>query len=355
MKLTTSLAVSALLAAGTALAAPHEARQQRRQFGSGVPGSDGDGAAVNGFTSGGRNQGQEQGQWQWQPSVNWGAASAPSASASASTDCNSSSHQQQPTQTAAPTSYYYTNPSATAPTTTTTTASVDHRASTSTATNYQINENWAGAVLESAPASSATYTYVAATFTLPAVTPTAAASSADTQAVSFWVGIDGATAGNSIWQTGVDIYVDSRNETSFAAWYEWYPANSVDVEMDFAIGDVVFASVEATSSTAGTAVIENRTTGKKLTMHATAPSESARLEGQNAEWIVEDLAVDGDGLTLVGFEDAVFTGCVARTADGESYGLEDGAALYAVQDTYSSSVQAVPEIVSGEKLVVRYQ
>ncbi|RAH64358.1 A4/G1 family peptidase [Aspergillus aculeatinus CBS 121060] len=347
MKLTTSLAVSALLAASTALAAPHEARQQRRQFGSGVPG--GDGAAVNGFTSGGRNQGQGQGQGQWQPSVNWGAASAPSASASASTDCNSnSSQQQQPTQTAAPTSYSYS----TAPTTT---ASVDHGASTSTATNYQINENWAGAVLESAPASSATYTYVAATFTLPAVTPTAAASSADTQAVSFWVGIDGATAGNSIWQTGVDIYVDSRNETSFAAWYEWYPANSVDVEMDFAIGDVVFASVEATSSTAGTAVIENRTTGKKLTMHATAPSDSAKLEGQNAEWIVEDLAVDGDGLTLVGFEDAVFTGCVARTADGESYGLADGAALYAVQDTYSSSVQAVPEIVSGEKLVVRYQ
>ncbi|RAH44074.1 concanavalin A-like lectin/glucanase [Aspergillus brunneoviolaceus CBS 621.78] len=334
MKLTTSLAVSALLAAGTALAAPHEARQQRRQFGSGVPDGDGAAAAVNGFTSGGRNQGQGQGQGQGH------------------TDCNSSSHQQQPTQTAAPTSYHYTNPSVAAPTTT---ASVDHRASTSTATNYQINENWAGAVLESAPASSATYTYVAATFTLPAVTPTAAASSADTQAVSFWVGIDGATAGNSIWQTGVDIYVDSRNETSFAAWYEWYPANSVDVEMDFAIGDVVFASVEATSSTAGTAVIENRTTGKKLTMHATAPSDSAKLEGQNAEWIVEDLAVDGDGLTLVGFEDAVFTGCVAETADGESYGLEDGAALYAVQDTYSSSVQAVPEIVSGEKLVVRYQ
>ncbi|RAH86284.1 concanavalin A-like lectin/glucanase, partial [Aspergillus japonicus CBS 114.51] len=231
---------------------------------------------------------------------------------------------------------------------------VTHGASSNNAVNYQINENWAGAVLESAPAASATYTYVAATFTLPAVTPTAAASSADTQAVSFWVGIDGATGGNSIWQTGVDIYVDSRNETSFAAWYEWYPLNSVDVAMDFAIGDVVFASVEATSSTAGTAVIENRTTGKKVTMHATAPSESAKLTGQNAEWIVEDLAVDGDGLTLLGFADAVFTGCVARTADGKSYNLDDGAALYAVQDTYSSSVQAVPEILGSGELQVTY-
>ncbi|PYI28672.1 concanavalin A-like lectin/glucanase [Aspergillus indologenus CBS 114.80] len=350
MKLTTSLAVSALLAAGTVLAAPHEARPQRRQFGAGGVG----------FTSGGKNPGQGQGQGQGQPSFNWGGAAVPSASAS--TDCsgsnsnsnsNSNSQQQQAAPTAAPTSSTpNTSATSAAPTTT---ARVTHGASSNNAANYQINENWAGAVLESAPAASATYTYVAATFTLPAVTPTAAASSADTQAVSFWVGIDGATGGNAIWQTGVDIYVDSENATSFAAWYEWYPRNSVDVAMEFAIGDVVVASVEATSSTAGTAVLENRTTGKKVTMQATAPSESARLTGQNAEWIVEDLAVDGDGLTLLGFADARFTGCVARTADGKSYNLDDGAALYAVQDTYSSSVQAVPEILGSGELQVTYQ
>ncbi|RAL11376.1 A4/G1 family peptidase [Aspergillus homomorphus CBS 101889] len=293
MKFTTSLAMGALLASSTALAAPHD----RRQF-SGFGGGD------SKFTSGGKSD---------QPWGNGFAAADGSSSAVSSSNCDEDA-------------------------------------------NYMINENWAGVVLESAPASSATYTYVAATFTLPSVTPTAAPSSSDTQAVSFWVGIDGATAGNSIWQTGVDIYVDSNNETSFAAWYEWYPLNSVNVEMDFSIGDVVFASVEATSDSTGTAIIENRTTGKSITMHGSAPDTASKLQGQNAEWIVEDLAVDGDGFTFLDFGDAFFTGCVAKTADGKEYNLaSDSAALYAVQDTHSSSVQAVPKILGNEKLQVTFQ
>ncbi|PYH42667.1 A4/G1 family peptidase [Aspergillus saccharolyticus JOP 1030-1] len=347
MKFTSPLVMSALLA-GTALAAPHDV-PQRRQFGGGNGGFNGfpGGGFGGGFTSSGMNQGPGQGQGQ--PAANWGA-SLPSASFNAPQQ-----QQQQPTQTLAPTSYAAAAATSTSATSTPAPTDANHRASTSNSADYIVNENWAGAVLESAPASSATYTYVAATFTLPSVTPTAAASSSDTQAVSFWVGIDGATAGNSIWQTGVDIYVDSNNATSFAAWYEWYPANSVDVEMEFSIGDVVFASVEATSDSAGTAVIENMTTGKKITMSATAPDSSSKLQGQNAEWIVEDLAVDGDGLTLVDFDEAFFTGCVAKTADGKSYNLDSGAALYAVQDTYSDSVQAVPEILSSEKLQVTFQ
>ncbi|KAE8413276.1 peptidase A4 family-domain-containing protein [Aspergillus pseudocaelatus] len=176
--------------------------------------------------------------------------------------------------------------------------------------NYIINANWAGAVQETAPAASATYSYVAATFTLPSVTPTAASSSA-TQAVSLWVGIDGATSGDAIWQAGVDIYVQN-GQPSFAGWYEWYPANSVDIDLEFNFGDVVFTSVESTSNSEGVAVIENLTTGKNATVTASAPAATATLTGQNAEWILEDLAVDGDGLTFVNFGEAAFTGCVAK-------------------------------------------
>ncbi|KAF7590388.1 hypothetical protein BBP40_002889 [Aspergillus hancockii] len=217
--------------------------------------------------------------------------------------------------------------------------------------DYQINENWAGAVQETAPAATATYSYVAATFTLPSVTPTAA-SSDETQAVSFWVGIDGATSGDAIWQAGVDIYVQN-GQPSFAGWYEWYPANSVDIDLEFNFGDVVFASVESTSESEGVAIIENLTTGKNVTVTASAPASTATLTGQNAEWILEDLAVDGDGLTLVDFGEASFTGCVAR-AGGKEYGL-DGSALYAVQDSSSNTVQAVPTVVSDSELKVTYQ
>ncbi|OGM39918.1 hypothetical protein ABOM_011368 [Aspergillus bombycis] len=199
--------------------------------------------------------------------------------------------------------------------------------------SYLINENWAGAVQETAPAASATYSYVAATFTLPSVTPTAASSSSssssETQAASFWVGIDGATSGDAIWQAGVDIYVQN-GQPSFAGWYEWYPANSVDIDLEFNFGDVVFASVESTSNSEGVAVIENLTTGKNVTVTASAPAATATLTGQNAEWILEDLAVDGDGLTFVDFGEATFTGS-------------------------SNTVQAVPTIVSDSELKVTYQ
>ncbi|KNG80057.1 hypothetical protein ANOM_011760, partial [Aspergillus nomiae NRRL 13137] len=138
-----------------------------------------------------------------------------------------------------------------------------------------------------------------------------AAPSSETQAASFWVGIDGATSGDAIWQAGVDIYVQN-GQPSFAGWYEWYPANSMDIDLEFHFGDVVFASVESTSSSEGVAVIENLTTGKNVTVTASAPAATATLTGQNAEWILEDLAVDGDGLTFVDFGEATFTGCVAR-------------------------------------------
>ncbi|GMF89070.1 unnamed protein product [Aspergillus oryzae] len=217
--------------------------------------------------------------------------------------------------------------------------------------DYLINENWAGAVQTTAPAASATYSYVAATFTLPSVTPTAASSS-ETQAASFWVGIDGATSGDAIWQAGVDIYVQN-GKPSFAGWYEWYPANSVNIDLEFNFGDVVFTSVESTSNSEGVAVIENLTTGKNVTVTASAPAATATLTGQNAEWILEDLAVDGDGLTFVDFGEATFTGCVAK-AGGKEYGL-GGSALYAVQDRSSNTVQAVPTIVSDSELKVTYQ
>ncbi|KAE8352561.1 peptidase A4 family-domain-containing protein [Aspergillus coremiiformis] len=215
--------------------------------------------------------------------------------------------------------------------------------------NYQLNENWAGAVQVAAPAS-ATYSYVAATFTLPTVTPTAAPSS-EIQAASLWVGIDGATSPDAIWQAGVDIYIQN-GKPSFAGWYEWYPASSVDIDLEFNFGDVVFASVESTSNRDGVAIIENLTTGQNVTATASAPAATATLTGTNAEWILEDLAVDGNGLSLVNFGEATFTGCVAR-ADGQEVGL-DGSSLYEVQDDSSKTVQAVPSIVSGSELKVTY-
>ncbi|RAL04931.1 A4/G1 family peptidase [Aspergillus ibericus CBS 121593] len=307
MKFTSTLALTALLAA-PALAGPHGHKISESRSGSsqdtfpGAPNANqgyGQGQAQPSF--GGFNQNQNQGQSQAQPT-----------STSTSTSTTS---QVAPAVT----------------------SSISH-SSSSSSSDYYVNENWAGAVQETS--GTATFSYVAATFTLPSVTPTAASSS-DTQSASFWVGIDGATGQNQIWQAGVDIYVEN-GETSFLGWYEWYPADTVSFDMDFNIGDVIVASVESLSSSEGVAILENLTTGKNVTATATAPSTSATLVGQTAEWILEDLAVDGDGLTLIDFGEAVFTGCVAK-AGGRTVNL-DGAELYAVEDSTSDHVQAAPEI-----------
>ncbi|PWY91249.1 concanavalin A-like lectin/glucanase [Aspergillus heteromorphus CBS 117.55] len=315
MKFASTVALTALLAA-PALAGPHGHSRvdhrdpQQGQFGGAPGGND-----LSGF------QGQGQGQ---------GQGPAPPAAQPTGQSIGSTSSAAAPAVT----------------------SSVSHSSSSDESTDYEVNENWAGAVQETAPAS-ASWTYVQATFTMPTVTPTAASSSSDDQAVSLWVGIDGATGGNSIWQAGVDTYVQD-GETTFFAWYEWYPSDSMSFSgIDFSEGDVVVATVEALSSSSGVATLENLTTGQNATATASAPSSDTTLTGTNAEWIVEDLSIDGDGLTFIDFGEAYFSGCVAK-AGGNSYGL-DGAALYAVEDSTSSTVQAVPDIVSSTELKVTYE
>ncbi|PWY78478.1 concanavalin A-like lectin/glucanase [Aspergillus sclerotioniger CBS 115572] len=316
MKFTSSLALTALLAA-PALAGPHGHKiSESRNDGSqdNFPGAPSDNQGFNGQAQpsfGGYQPQGQQTQSQAQPTAQASTASqvAPAVTSSASHSSSSSSSSD----------------------------------------DYYVNENWAGAIQETS--GTATFSYVAATFTLPSVTPTAA-SSDDTQSASFWVGIDGATGQNQIWQAGVDIYVEN-GETSFLGWYEWYPADTVSFDMDFSIGDVIVASVESTSSSEGVAILENLTTGKNVTATASAPSTSATLVGQTAEWILEDLSVDGDGLTLIDFGEAYFTGCVAK-AGGKTVNL-DGAELYAVEDSTSDHVQAAPTIVSNTELKVTYE
>ncbi|PYI05728.1 concanavalin A-like lectin/glucanase [Aspergillus sclerotiicarbonarius CBS 121057] len=321
MKFTSSLALTALLAA-PALAGPHG--HKISEFRNGGSQDNFPGAPSNNQGFGGQGQGQAQPSFGgFQPQGQSQAQAQPTVQATAQA---SSASQVAPAVT----------------------SSVSH-SSSSSSSDYVVNENWAGAIQEAS--GTATFSYVAATFTLPSVTPTAA-SSDDTQAASFWVGIDGATGQNQIWQAGVDIYVEN-GETTFLGWYEWYPADTVSFEMDFSIGDVIVASVESTSSSEGVAILENLTTGKNVTATASAPSSSSTLVGQTAEWILEDLAIDGDGLTLINFGEAYFTGCTAKAA-GKTVNLDD-AELYAVEDSTSNHVQAAPTIVSSTELKVTYE
>ncbi|KAJ5109586.1 hypothetical protein N7532_002231 [Penicillium argentinense] len=213
--------------------------------------------------------------------------------------------------------------------------------------NVQYSKNWAGVVREMPPASG-TYSAVSATFTVP--DPTATDNSGDTQAASAWVGIDGDTYTKAILQTGIDAYI-TGGEKSYGAWFEWYPNPAEDFQIDLSAGDVIVAKVESSSPSKGVAIIENKSSGKSVTKTLSAPSNSATLGGQNAEWIVEDFNSGAQIVPLANFGEISFTGAQAE-ADDSQYGVNDGTILDIQQ---GGKVLAHVEIESDTEFTVSYQ
>ncbi|CAI7649456.1 unnamed protein product [Penicillium crustosum] len=204
----------------------------------------------------------------------------------------------------------------------------------------QYSKNWAGVVREKPPAS-ATYTAVSATFTVPE--PTATDDSGDMQAVSAWVGIDGDTYTKAILQTGIDAYTQNGQRT--------FDACAENFDLELSAGDVVVAKVESFSPSKGVAIIENKSSGQSVTKTLSAPSSSATLGGQNAEWIVEDFNAGNTMVPLVNFGQVDFTGAQAE-AGGKRYGVNNAAVLDIQQN---GDVKAHVEIRSDTEFSVSYQ
>lgn len=213
--------------------------------------------------------------------------------------------------------------------------------------DVEYSKNWAGMVREHPP-PSATYNAVSATFTVPE--PTATDDSGDMQAVSAWVGIDGDTYTEAILQTGIDAYIED-GQTSYDAWYEWYPNSAENFDLQLTAGDVIVAKVESSSPSKGVAIIENKSTGKSVTKTLTAPSTTATLAGQNAEWIVEDFNAGNTMVPLVNFGTVDFTGAQAQ-ANGASLGVNKAAILDIQQN---GDVKAHVKVLSDTEFSVTYQ
>ncbi|RAO66450.1 uncharacterized protein BHQ10_002462 [Talaromyces amestolkiae] len=214
-------------------------------------------------------------------------------------------------------------------------------------TNVDYSSNWSGAVLTSPPAG-ATFTSVSARFTVP--TPKAVNGKAGSS--SAWVGIDGDTYSNAILQTGIDFSVTASGAVSYDAWYEWYPDYAYDFSgISISAGDVIAVSVVSSSSTAGTAVIENVTKGQTVSKKLTAPSSSAKLGGQNAEWIVEDYEEGSSLVTLDNFGTVTFTSASAGLSNGNSVGTT-GADIIDLEQ--NGQVLTSVTIPSSSEVVVKY-
>ena len=208
----------------------------------------------------------------------------------------------------------------------------DHTDLNSTA---QYSTNWAGAVLVGTG-----YTSVSGTIKVP--TPKApAGDNGGSYAASAWVGIDGDTCQTAILQTGVDFTIED-GEASFQAWYEWYPDYAYNFDsMTINAGDEITMVVTSTGTTSGEAIIENKTSGQKVSQQFS--NENGALCNTNAEWIVEDFEQGGGLVPFCNFDAVTFTGATV-TSNGKPTGVTGSQVLNIKQ----SNVVLTSCSVSGE-------
>jgi hypothetical protein len=177
-----------------------------------------------------------------------------------------------------------------------------------------ISENWSGYAATSAKA----FTYVHSTFVQPSITCPGVAN----QWTSNWVGLDGFND-STVEQDGTFVHCGGSGNTTpkYEAWYEMYPAGSVNV---FAVhaGDIIDTSVTYASG-AFSLTVSDLTTGKTATNTATC-STCTRA---SAEWIIERPALCNSAVTkcflteLADFGTSTMGGDEAQVAGGNVKGV----------------------------------
>jgi len=190
----------------------------------------------------------------------------------------------------------------------------------SNAVNIQYSSNWAGAVL-----TGSGYTTVTGTVVVPRPQEPSGGSSRTQYAASAWVGIDGDTCQSAILQTGVDFYIED-GQASFDAWYEWFPNYAYNFDgITINVGDTIKMTVTAESTSSGTAIIDNLSTGR--TVSHSFSGESSQLCQSDAEWIIEDFSSGSSLVPFADFNTVTFTDASVTTSDGTTLGVSSATIL----------------------------
>jgi hypothetical protein len=110
------------------------------------------------------------------------------------------------------------------------------------------------------------------------VAPAVRCTARDTSA-AIWVGIDGFGNG-TVEQIGTEA--DCRDGRAVqSAWFQLYPSDAVEIDLDIRPGDIVAARVALRDGTASVR-LRNLTTGASF--EHTAPTDGV---GLSAEWVIE--------------------------------------------------------------------
>jgi Peptidase A4 family len=172
--------------------------------------------------------------------------------------------------------------------------------------------NWAGYAV-----TGGTYTSVAANWIEPSVTCTSDGI------VGFWVGLDG-WGSSSVEQDGTGVDCSKGTPQQFA-WWETYPANSVQVyDAPVSAGDQMSSSIVAQGHGRYLMVLTDWTKRWTVRNPAMLPS------GQNASAeIVAEAVTSGTDITTlpdfgaIGFTNATINGASLQAADAQPIDMTD--------------------------------
>ena len=92
-------------------------------------------------------------------------------------------------------------------------------------------------------------------------------------------------------------------------------------------GDVVEVTLNMDSATQGSVTINNLNSGQTASQTVQAPDPSSIITGTSAEFILEDLNVNGSEAPMADFGTVTFTECTATAADGTQWGVDHGEVL----------------------------
>jgi len=146
---------------------------------------------------------------------------------------------------------------------------------TNAALDNQVVQGWAGYVVR---AGADSFTAAHGRWVQPRVVCNRPGSAA-----AFWIGLGGATRySRALEQVGTSADCSDRDQLSFSAWYQLWPAPAVELPVAVRPGDLLDGAVSVDGA-AVTIVLRNLSTGAAVTREIVmwAP------ETDSAEWIVE--------------------------------------------------------------------
>ncbi|TIA19515.1 concanavalin A-like lectin/glucanase [Aureobasidium pullulans] len=145
-----------------------------------------------------------------------------------------------------------------------------------------VSNNWAGG----AHSDNGRITKASADLVVPECKVGTPAYKTVDYSLSGWVGIDGLTCNDVVFQAGFSCYAtEMENGTTtatYSAWTEWFPSPQQQLP-DFAIhaGDTINIEIVAESKTSGYTLLHNRRTGQKT--HTPYTNQTTPLCLDNAD------------------------------------------------------------------------